>query len=88
MSASADAFSPENTVGGADSGDVVDSDYQSRTGQSHIPVTKDDAPIEDPIDAATADSDETLGIAHPSIIRSNHHDLPASYSCRLVETCC
>ena len=39
---------------------TMDNDYASRTGQSQIPVQKDDAPIEDPIDAATADSDAAL----------------------------
>lgn len=42
-------------------GDKMDNDYASRTGQSHIPVQKDDAPIDDPIDPETADSDEQLG---------------------------
>lgn len=42
-------------------GDAVDNDYASRTGQSHIAVQKDEAPVEDPIDQ-TADSDETLGM--------------------------
>ena len=41
----------------------VDNDYASRTGQSAIPVTKDDAAIEDPIDPETADSDATLGMS-------------------------
>ena len=39
---------------------TTDNDYASRTGQSQIPVQKDDAPVEDPIDAATADSDAVL----------------------------
>ena len=39
---------------------TMDNDYASRTGQSEIPVQNDDAPVEDPIDAATADSDATL----------------------------
>ena len=39
----------------------MDNDYASRTGQSEIPVQKDDAPVEDPIDPSTADSDQTLG---------------------------
>ena len=39
----------------------VDNDYKSRTGQSHIPVQSDDAPVDDPINPETADSDETLG---------------------------
>lgn len=38
----------------------TDNDYASRTGQSQIPVQKDDVPIDDPIDSATADSDATL----------------------------
>jgi len=38
----------------------ADNDYASRTGQSEVPVQKDEASIEDPIDRATADSDETL----------------------------
>lgn len=37
-------------------------DYESRTGQKdHIPVVKDEAGIEDPIDPDTADSDAQLG---------------------------
>lgn len=43
-------------------GDPVDNDYKSRTGQHHIPVQSDEAPVSDPIDPATADSDETLGM--------------------------
>ncbi len=39
----------------------MDNDYKSRTGQHHIPVQSDEAPVSDPIDPATADSDETLG---------------------------
>lgn len=41
-------------------GDKGDNDYVSRTGQNEIPVQKDEAPIEDPIDPETADSDQTL----------------------------
>ncbi|MCJ1327226.1 hypothetical protein MMC10_003894 [Thelotrema lepadinum] len=44
----------------APTGDVQDPEYVSRTGQSHIPVAKDDASIEDPINAETADSDKQL----------------------------
>jgi len=47
-------YTPESTTGAADN------DYVSRTGQSTIPVQKDEASIEDPIDPATADSDATL----------------------------
>ena len=41
----------------------TDDSYASRSGQSQIPVQKDNVPVEDPIDAATADSDETLSMS-------------------------
>lgn len=47
----------------------TDNDYVSRTGQSAIPVTKDENEVEDPIDAETADSDEVLG---KSVIIPSH----------------
>jgi hypothetical protein len=50
-------YTPETTTGVA-----ADNDYASRTGQSEIPVQKDEAAIEDPIDADTADSDKVLGM--------------------------
>ncbi|KAK3110406.1 hypothetical protein LTR53_014407 [Teratosphaeriaceae sp. CCFEE 6253] len=39
-----------------------DNEYVSRTGQKQapVPVQKDEDPVEDPIDPATADSDATL----------------------------
>ena len=43
----------------------VNDDYTSRTGQSEIPVQSDSKPVEDPIDAETADSDATLGMTPP-----------------------
>jgi len=63
MSNSADdRYEAENDQDGGDAptGDVQDNDYQSRTGQDQIPVQADDKPVEDPIDPATADSDEQL----------------------------
>ena len=42
-------------------GEVQDNEYQSRPGQSEIPVQTDDKPVEDPIDPDTADSDAQLG---------------------------
>lgn len=59
-----DKYEQQNDATGGDipSGDIADNDYASRTGQSEIPVQKDDAPIEDPIDPATADTDEQLGM--------------------------
>ena len=41
-------------------GDPQHNEYISRTGQSQIPVQKDGASIDDPIDPATADTDEQL----------------------------
>ena len=63
MSSADDQYEQKNDLTGGDvpAGDAQDNDYKSRTGQSHIPVQSDDKPVEDPIDAATADSDETLG---------------------------
>ncbi|KAK4547682.1 hypothetical protein LTR36_000639 [Oleoguttula mirabilis] len=55
-------MSASNQVGNeAPGGDAIDNDYVSRTGQKDtIPVQKDEASVEDPIDPNTADSDETL----------------------------
>lgn len=64
MSTSADEqYEQQNdaVTDGVPAGDSKDNDYTSRTGQYQIPVQKDDAPVEDPINPATADSDETLG---------------------------
>jgi len=44
-------------------GEFQDNEYQSRTGQSEIPVQTDDKPVEDPIDPDTADSDAQLGMS-------------------------
>ena len=63
MSSADDQYEQKNDAlsGDVPAGDAQDNDYKSRTGQSHIPVQSDDKPVEDPIDPATADSDETLG---------------------------
>ena len=69
MSASADdQYEAQNdqVSGDVPSGVSGDNDYKSRTGQSHIPVQSDDAPVEDPIDANTADSDQQLGMFPPT----------------------
>ncbi|KAL8706052.1 MAG: hypothetical protein Q9201_000874 [Fulgogasparrea decipioides] len=62
MSSADDQYEQQNDVTGGNvpSGTKVDNDYVSRTGQSQIPVQKDEAPVEDPINPATADSDQTL----------------------------
>ncbi|GAM90527.1 hypothetical protein ANO11243_085710 [Dothideomycetidae sp. 11243] len=55
------------------SGDAGDNDYVSRTGQKdHIPVQSDDAPVEDNINADTADSDEQLAADDKEAIDSNN----------------
>jgi len=67
MSSADDQYEQKNDVTGGDvpAGDSMDNDYKSRTGQSQKPVQSDTAPVEDPIDPATADSDETLGTHSP-----------------------
>lgn len=69
-----DQYEQQNDVVGGDvpAGDSMDNDYASRTGQSAIPVQKDDKPVEDPIDPATADTDATLGMLFHS---SPHHGI-------------
>lgn len=69
MPSADDQYEQQNDVTGGDvpSGDSIDNDYKSRTGQHHIPVQSDEAPVSDPIDPATADSDETLGMTPPSL---------------------
>ncbi|KAL8677526.1 MAG: hypothetical protein Q9224_007188 [Gallowayella concinna] len=62
MSSADDQYEAQNdpTGGSVPSGVKGDNDYTSRTGQYQIPVQKDEAPVEDPINPATADSDQTL----------------------------
>ena len=48
----------------APTGDVVDDDYKSRTGQSEIPVQSDGAAIESTEYDAGGDSDKQLGMLH------------------------
>ncbi|KAL8724643.1 MAG: hypothetical protein Q9166_007833 [cf. Caloplaca sp. 2 TL-2023] len=62
MSSADDQYEQQNDATGGDvpSGVKGDNDYTSRTGQYQIPVQKDQAPVEDPINPATADSDQTL----------------------------
>jgi hypothetical protein len=43
-------------------GDTIDNSYASRTGQSTIPVVKDERPVEQPNDEGNPDSDERLGM--------------------------
>lgn len=61
----------DQVTGDAPAGDAQDNDYVSRTGQKQgpIPVQSDSAGIEDPIDPATADSDEQLGTFNFWIMR-------------------
>ncbi|EXJ82968.1 hypothetical protein A1O3_06785 [Capronia epimyces CBS 606.96] len=56
-----DGYQPTTEgVEGSTGPDTLQNDYKSRTGQGDIPVQSDDAPVDDPIDANTADSDEQL----------------------------
>ncbi|KAL8891220.1 MAG: hypothetical protein Q9205_000790 [Flavoplaca limonia] len=63
MSSADDQYEQQNdpTSGDVPSGVKGDNDYTSRTGQYQIPVQKDEAPVNDPINPDTADSDATLG---------------------------
>ena len=63
MSSADKVYEEKNDVtrGDVPAGDVTDNSYVSRTGQYEIPVQSDNKPVEDPINPATADSDETLG---------------------------
>ena len=63
MSSVDDRYEEQNDAPGGDvpTGDAKDNSYVSRTGQYEIPVQSDEKPVEDPINPATADSDETLG---------------------------
>ncbi|MCJ1307435.1 hypothetical protein MMC25_001081 [Agyrium rufum] len=62
MSSADDQYEQQNDATGGDvpAGDSKDNSYTSRSGQYQIPVQKDEYPVEDPINSATADSDETL----------------------------
>ncbi|KAH8744778.1 hypothetical protein BGZ57DRAFT_289066 [Hyaloscypha finlandica] len=64
MSSADDQYEAQNdaVTGDAPAGDAQDNDYVSRTGQKQgpIPVQSDNDAVEDPIDGATADSDEQL----------------------------
>ena len=51
----------DRVTGDAPTGNTVDNSYTSRSGQYQIPVQKDEMPVEDPINPATADSEEQLG---------------------------
>lgn len=56
-------------------GDAKDNSYVSRTGQNQIPVQKDEAPVADPINPATANTDEQLGqfyLPLPSVLLLSH----------------
>ena len=65
---SADLYEQQshNVAGDGPAGDRMDNDYTSRSGQknSTVPVQEDTDAVEDPIDPATADSDETLSTLH------------------------
>ena len=65
MSSADDQYESQNdpVSGDIPTGTKIDDDYTSRTGQKNapVPVQRDTDDVADPIDPATADSDETLG---------------------------
>jgi hypothetical protein len=65
MPSADDQYEAKNDTPGDNvpTGDVTDNSYVSRTGQTEIPVQSDKIPVEDPIDPATADTDEYLGMS-------------------------
>jgi hypothetical protein len=65
MSAPTDEFRPADEGAEAPTtADTQQNDYTSRTGQKQapVPVQDDQDPVEDPIDANVADSDQQLGM--------------------------
>ncbi|KAF2086598.1 hypothetical protein K490DRAFT_43669 [Saccharata proteae CBS 121410] len=62
----------DQTGGDIPTGDKGDNSYTSRSGQYQIPVQKDEAPVNDPIDARTADSDEQLARDEQEAIDSDN----------------
>lgn len=72
MSSADDQYEQQNdsVTGDVPAGDSKDNDYASRSGQYQIPVQKDDLPVEDPINPATADSDETLGMLYRCVLEA------------------
>lgn len=70
MSSADDQYEQQNdrVTDDAPSGDYQDNDYALRSDQKGgpVPVTSD-SNVEDPIDPATADSDETLGMSATSV---------------------
>jgi hypothetical protein len=70
MSSADDQYEQQNNITSGDvpAGDSQDNDYVSRPGQKGgpIPVQSDNAVVEDPIDGATADSDQQLGMSSSS----------------------
>jgi len=64
MSTAHEEYDKQDTITTDDrpqGGDTVDNTYASRPDQKHIPVIKDETPVEQPNDAVNPDSDEMLG---------------------------
>ncbi|KAI9844008.1 MAG: hypothetical protein M1837_005943 [Sclerophora amabilis] len=62
MTTADDQYEAQNDVpiGDITADDTEKNEYMSRTGQSEIPVQKDELEVEDPIDPDTADTDAQL----------------------------
>ena len=80
MSSADDQYQQRNDLLPTDvpAGDSMDNDYTSRVGQktAEVPVQADTDAVKDPIDPATADSDETLSMLH-SLSPVSEQALPA-----------
>jgi len=69
-------MSPKHDQDAIPDGQATDNTYVSH-GTSHIPVQKDEAPVDDPIDPATADTDEQLGKSSLLLPPSSPFSLPS-----------
>lgn len=73
-----------NDTLGADvpEGQVSDDSYVTGTKNEAVPVQSDDAPVEDPINASSADSDQQLGERNCQSDLAKPHDLLTQNSTR------
>ena len=57
-----DRYEVENDNSVDVSGDIKDSSYVHPETKSHLPIQSDDAPVDDPIDVSTSNTDQQLGL--------------------------
>jgi hypothetical protein len=65
MSNASQEFNSQDTVTDdiLQGGDTIDNSYTSRSGQTHVPVVKDETPVEQPNDRVNPDLDEMLSMS-------------------------